>query len=98
MSNAGVPGWSASSSARRCGERVTTPASSAPAAEAINGAWKRRPPKPYPTNPIRTGASAMSRSAQPTGTGGIRARQLVSPSRPWRMKSNVIDAAQPVSS
>ena len=45
-SKTGTPGWSAATSARRSGERVTMPASSAPAAAAISGAWKMRPPKP----------------------------------------------------
>ena len=36
------------------GERVTTPASSTSCAAAMNGAWKYRPPTPYPTSPSRT--------------------------------------------
>src|SRR6185437_2600845 len=31
------------------GERVTTPTSSTSSAATMNGAWKNRPPKPYPT-------------------------------------------------
>jgi hypothetical protein len=42
-SKAGSP---SGSSARRCGERVTTPAKSMPGADAIRGAWKIRPPEP----------------------------------------------------
>ena len=49
----GTSGWSAATCSRRCGEEVTTPASVQPGAEAISGAWKTLPPKPYPTSPIR---------------------------------------------
>ena len=54
-SNAARP---SGSSARRCGEVVTTPTKSISAVAAISGAWKIRPPEPYPTSPYRT-ASAM---------------------------------------
>ena len=34
-------------------ERVTTPANPTPGAAASSGAWKNRPPKPYPASPMR---------------------------------------------
>ena len=56
-SKAGTPGCSAATRARRSGDEVTTPTNSHSWAEEINGAWKYRPPKPYPTSPILTGST-----------------------------------------
>src|SRR6266496_3516943 len=84
----GVPGKSRPTSPRRSAERVTTPASSQPAAATISGAWKNRPPLPYPIKPIRTGRSrstdhlhhpaAGTQATRPTDPG---ARCPVAPHR-----------------
>src|SRR6266545_3326109 len=58
-SKAPTPGWSFSSSARRSGDVVTTPMKSISGADAIRGAWKTRPPRPYPTKPKRTMAASL---------------------------------------
>ena len=55
-SNASTPGCSSASSARRSGEEVTTPTNTHSGAAAMSGAWKYRPPKPYPTSPNLTGS------------------------------------------
>jgi hypothetical protein len=87
-SKAGTP---SGSSARRSGDRVTTPANSTPAAAARNGAWNSRPPEPYPTRPNRT-ASVMAAAShtraekrfrpRPPGCdhGGMTARRPSMPS------------------
>ena len=58
LSKTGTPGQSSATSARRWGERVTTPASSMPSAASMNGVWKKRPPAPYPTTPSFTAIAA----------------------------------------
>ena len=59
----GRPGWSRCQLGSPLGRAGHHPGQLAPrSAQAISGAWKLRPPKPYPTRPIRTGSSAMGRS------------------------------------
>ena len=54
-----APGCSRLSSSRRSVEEVTTATRSHSAAAASSGAWKYRPPKPYPTSPNRTGSISL---------------------------------------